>query len=117
MNAIILTGRITKDLILEQTQSGMAKCNFGLAVNKAKNEVDFFNCGAFGKNAETIVQYAKKGQMISIAGQINSSVVDKNGVKTTYWNVMVNQVSLIGDTVKQDQETKTQVVEEDDLPF
>lgn len=114
MNAIILTGRITKDLVLEQTQSGMARCNFGLAVNKAKGEADFFNCGAFGKTAETIVQYAKKGQMISIAGSINSTTKDNNGTKTTYWNVMVNQVSLIGDTVKQEKEKAEQF---DDLPF
>ena len=69
MNRVILMGRLTRDPEVRYTQgeSSSAIAKFGIAVDRRfKNrngeyEADFFNCTAFGKQAEFAEKYLKKG--------------------------------------------------------
>ena len=76
MNQVNLLGRLTKDPELKYGASGTAFCKFTLAVNRAfkKDEVDFINCTAFGKAAETIAEYVRKGDQFARGGRLQ---VDK----------------------------------------
>ena len=73
MNSVILTGRLTSKPELRYTSSNMANTNFSLAVDRNfKNqngevEVDFINCMAWNKLAETITKYCDKGNKIMIS--------------------------------------------------
>jgi len=78
-NKVILAGNLTRDPELRYTPSGTAIAKFGLAVNRKwkdsqtnemKEEVTFIDIDAFGRQAETIGQYLKKGRPILLEGRL-----------------------------------------------
>jgi single-strand DNA-binding protein len=79
INLTILGGNLTADPEMKYTSANLAICNFSIANNrkwKDKNtgqqqeEVSFFRCAAFGRTAETISQYFRKGSAIVIEGRL-----------------------------------------------
>jgi single-strand DNA-binding protein len=78
-NKVILIGNLTRDPELRFTSKGMAIAKLGIAVNRnwrdsatgeLKEEVTFVDVDAFGKQAETIGQFLKKGRPIMIEGRL-----------------------------------------------
>jgi len=77
-NKVILAGNLTRDPELRYTPKGTAIARIGLAVSRRwksetgelKEEVTFVDVDAFGKTAETIAQYMKKGRPILIEGRL-----------------------------------------------
>lgn len=77
-NKVILAGNLTRDPELRYTPKGTAVAKIGLAINRTwrtetgeqKEEVTFVDVDAFGKTAETIGQYFKKGRPILIEGRL-----------------------------------------------
>jgi single-strand DNA-binding protein len=77
-NKVILMGNLTRDPELRYTPKGTAVARLGLACNRKwksetgelKEEVTFVDVDAFGKTAETIGQYLKKGRPILIEGRL-----------------------------------------------
>jgi len=77
-NKVILAGNLTRDPELRYTPKGTAVARIGLACNRKwksdtgemKEEVTFVDVDAFGKTAETIGQYLKKGRPILIEGRL-----------------------------------------------
>lgn len=97
MNSTQLLGRLTKDPELKYGASGTAFCKFTLAVNRAfkKDETDFINCTAFGKAAETIAEYVKKGDQFAVTGRIQVDVYEKDGEKRYSTGIMVDGFTFI----------------------
>lgn len=92
MNRVILSGRLVKDIELQEKKEkkGDKKVytNFTLAVQRNKEEADFIDCVAFGNTAEFLDEYTSKGTKILIEGSINkSSYEDKDG--NTVYNTKV----------------------------
>jgi single-strand DNA-binding protein len=90
LNRALIFGNLTKDPELKSLPSGTKVTSFGVATNrtwKDKNgakqeEVTFHNVVAFGKQAEVLAQYMKKGKSIFVEGRItNRSWDDKDGTK------------------------------------
>lgn len=77
-NKVILAGNLTMDPEVMYLPTGTPVANFSIAVNRkwkteggeAKEEVSYFQVVAFGKTAETIGQYLKKGKPILIEGRL-----------------------------------------------
>jgi single-strand DNA-binding protein len=77
-NKVILAGNLTRDPELRYTPKGTAIARLGLAVNRRwrtetgelKDETTFVDVDAFGKTAETIAQYLKKGRSVLIEGRL-----------------------------------------------
>ncbi len=77
-NKVILAGNLTRDPELRYTPKGTAIARLGLACNRKwksetgemKEEVTFVDVDAFGKTAETIAQYLKKGRPILLEGRL-----------------------------------------------
>lgn len=77
-NKVILAGNLTRDPELRYTPKGTAVAKIGLAINRSwrdesgqqKEEVTFVDVDAFGKQAETIGQYLKKGRPILVEGRL-----------------------------------------------
>ena len=77
-NKVILVGNLTRDPELRYTPKGMAIAKIGIAVNRQwrsesgeqKEEVTFVDVDAFGKQAETIGQYLRKGRPLLIEGRL-----------------------------------------------
>ena len=98
MNVAILVGRLTADPELKYGQSGKAFAKFSLAVNRTfnRNETDFINCVAFGKTAELIAEYLRKGNRAGVQGEIRVSSYENNeGQKIRRTEILVNNVEFL----------------------
>ena len=77
-NKVILAGNLTRDPEMRYTPKGTAIAKFGLAVNRTwkneagetKEEVTFVDVDAFGRQAEVIAQYMKKGRPFLVEGRL-----------------------------------------------
>ena len=80
LNKVFLYGNLTRDPELKALPSGSQVANFGMATNRtykdkngAKQEAtEFHNVVAFGRTAEIIAQYVKKGRPIYVEGRIQT---------------------------------------------
>jgi single-strand DNA-binding protein len=107
MNKVIITGRLTADPELRQSQSGVASCKFTVACdrrfadkNTGKREADFISCLAFKNTAEFISRYFTKGKMIAVEGSLRTgSYKDKKHDDVTHYttDVLVDNVEFCGD--------------------
>lgn len=97
MNLVVLTGRLTRDPELKFGQSGKAYSRFSLAVDRPfqKGEADFINCVAFGKTAELIGEYLRKGRKVGVQGRIQMNRYEVNGEKRTSYDVLVDTVEFL----------------------
>ncbi|MBO4415570.1 MAG: single-stranded DNA-binding protein [Lachnospiraceae bacterium] len=87
MNKVIMMGRLTRDPEVRYSQgtSQTAIGRFSIAVDRrfkreGQPDADFFNCTSFGKQAEFVERYLKKGTKIVISGSVqNDNYTDKDG--------------------------------------
>lgn len=96
-NLVILTGRLTREPELKYGASGSAYCKFTLAVNRMKKDdpADFIFCSAFGKTAELIAQYVKKGNQLGVQGRIQQDTYEKDGEKISKTGVTVDKIEFL----------------------
>ena len=125
-------GRLTADVELRQTTSGIAVCNFTVAVdrpgtNKDNKITDFFDCTAWRQTAETICKYFKKGDPFGIIGSLqNDRYTDKDGNNRTKTEISVDQIFFLPRQKPREQNEETApttdtngfvLTETDELPF
>lgn len=90
INSVVLTGRLTKDADLRYTPAGKAVATFNLAVNrqfanaKGEHEADFPNVVIWGKSAETLANFTRKGTLIGITGRIQTRSYDNQQGQRVY---------------------------------
>jgi single-strand DNA-binding protein len=108
MNKFIGIGRLVRDAEIKELKGGKQLANFSIAITRAynKEQTDFINCVAWGKTAEYLGKYAKKGQLVSVDGELN---IDKVNDKY-YTKVNASSVSILsskGDVQEQTQTVQT----------
>ena len=99
MNTIVLTGRLTADIELKQTSTGIPVCSFTIAVKRphTKDTTDFINCVAWRNTAEFVSRYFKKGQMIAVTGCLTArNYADHAGSKRTIYEVVCDNCEFCG---------------------
>lgn len=103
-NKVIMLGRITKDLELKTTPSGVSVLTFSIAVDRrfqekgADRKSDFFNCVAWRNEAEFISRFFTKGSAILIEGELqNRSYKDKNGTEKWLTEIIVDRATFTGE--------------------
>ena len=104
-NKVILAGNLTRDPELRYTPGGKAIAKFGLAVNRTwtneagekKEEVTFVDIDAFGRQAEVVAQYMKKGKPFLVEGRLKlDQWEDKNThAKQSKLKVVLESFSFI----------------------
>ncbi len=98
INRVVLVGRLTRDVEVTKTQSGISLARFTVAVNRRYNrdQTDFINCVAWRQTADFLGQYAKKGALVSVEGSIQTSSYDNptTGQKVYRTEVSVDNASL-----------------------
>lgn len=99
MNRVILSGEIGSDITLKKTAAGQSLCNFSIEVKeKGKDGQErkyFFDCTAWGENAEHIDKYGFRGQHIAVDGKLQkSSYTNKENQKVYKTSVYVMDVEL-----------------------
>lgn len=102
MNMVALIGRLTRDAEVTFTSGGMAIAKFSLAVNKRKkvgdsweDEAHFFGCTLFGKSAEAIEEWLKKGKQVAITGELRQSRWEQDGQNRSKIEIVANSVQLL----------------------
>jgi single-strand DNA-binding protein len=105
-NKVILVGNVTRDPELRYTPKGVAIAKIGLAVNRtwrtdtgeSREEVTFIDIDAFGKQAETLGQYIKKGSPLLVEGRLKLDQWDdkQTGQKRSKLGVIVEGFQFLG---------------------
>ena len=100
VNNVVLVGRLTKDVELKYTQSGMAVAKFILAVNRqfkkdGQPDADFITCTAFSKTAENLANFMRKGSQIGVVGNIQTGSYDKDGTRVYTTDVICNNIQFL----------------------
>ena len=106
INRVVISGNLTRDPELRQTQSGTAVLGFGVAVNDRRRNnqtgewedyANFVDCTMFGTRAQAISQYLRKGLKVAIEGKLHySSWEDMNGGgKRSKIDVTVDEIEFM----------------------
>ncbi len=102
MNKVILMGRLTRDPDVRYSagENSRAYARFGIAVDRrfnrtAETTADFFNCVAFGRNAEFAEKYLRKGIKIALTGRLETgSYTNRDGQKVNTVDVIVDELEF-----------------------
>ena len=127
LNKVILAGRLTADVELKQTPSGVSVCSFTLAINRkfskegGQQQTDFIQCQAWRNTAEFIARYFKKGSALCISGSIQVRSWTDNNNQKRYATEVVADEAMFVDGKNDSQSAEAPDYEEmnadDDLPF
>ncbi len=128
MNSVVLVGRLTKDPVLRYTpDNNRAVADFTIAVDRAfkRDEADFIRIVTWGKQAENVANFLKKGSRCAVQGSIQTgSYVDKNGITRYTTDVVANQVEFLERAKSSDTQAQNDTQREDlrdfdesDIPF
>lgn len=104
MNSVQLLGRLARDPDVRYTagENPTAVARFTIACNRkykkdAEQEADFISCIAFGKTAEFIERYFRKGSSMALNGRIQTgSYTNKDGNKVYTTDVVVDSLEFVG---------------------
>ena len=104
-NKVILAGNLTRDPELRYTPKGTAVAKLGLAVNRSwttetgekREEATFVDVDAFGKQAEVISQYLRKGRSLLVEGRLRLETWDdkQTGAKRSKLGVVLESFSFL----------------------
>ena len=102
MNKIILMGRLTRDpdMRVSQGDNSFSIASFSIAVDRrfqknGEKETDFFNCTAFGKQADFVDRYLKQGTKILLTGRVeNDNYTNKNGEKVYSVKIICEEIEF-----------------------
>lgn len=100
MNKVIMMGRLTREPEVSSSASGTTFARFSIAVDRrfkreGDPDADFFNCTSFGKQAEFVEKYLKKGTKVVLSGRLeNNNYTNKDGQKVYDVRVMVDEIEF-----------------------
>lgn len=112
MNKVIMMGRLTRDPEITYTQSStpLAIGKFSVAIDrkfKKPNDTvtaDFFNCTTFGKQAEFVEKYLKKGTKVLVTGRLqNDNYTNKEGQKVYSTQIIVEEIEFAESKTSSDR--------------
>lgn len=105
LNRVLLIGRLTRDPELRQVGSGgNFMCRLSIANNRnyttngeRREEVSFFNCVAWGRQAEIINQYCRKGKQVAIDGRLQHRTWQgQDGKKQSTVDIVIENLQMLG---------------------
>jgi len=106
MNSITITGHLGRDIELRSLSDGTPVGGFSVADSQGRDKpAIWWRCSLFGKRAESLAPYLKKGQQVTIVGTVSErEYTDKDGQKRTSIDVRVNDLALQGGRPTEQQE-------------
>jgi len=102
INKAMLFGNLTRDPELRALPSGMNVVNFSIATNrtykdrdgKKQEQTDFHNVVVFGRQADVVNQYLKKGSSVFVEGRMQTRSWEKDGEKKYRTEVVADRVQF-----------------------
>lgn len=104
INRVFVTGNLTRDAELRDTQGGTSYLRMGVAVNdRRKNQQtgqwedypNFVDCVMFGTRAEAIARYLTKGTKVAVDGSLRYSSWERDGQRRSKLEVAVRDVEFM----------------------
>ena len=130
MNSITVAGTIGKDAEVKYLANGDAICNFSVADSQGRDKPTiWWNCGLYGKRAESLSQYLVKGQAVTVTGSVSEREwTDKEGNKRSLTEILASNMQMLeskgqgrGQDAVMDEPMPTyglgEPMPEDDVPF
>lgn len=128
INSVIVMGRLTSDVELKTTPSGVSVCRFNVALDRPtkqgeEKKTDFVSVVCWRGTADFVSKYFVKGQMIAVQGSIQTGSYEKDGVKRNTFDIVADKVSFCGSksenngTSEAPQADPLLVDTDDELPF
>lgn len=127
MNNVVLIGRLAREPEIRYTESELAIARFSLAVNRnylkqrdVEKTADFISIVAFGKTAENIDKFMKKGNQLALSGHIQTgSYTNKDGVKVYTTDVVAERIEFLSNKSqnKEDMSDGFEELEKEEIPF
>lgn len=109
VNQVVFVGNLVKDPEAYESKSNNI-ARFCIAVNREKDQVDYFPVITFKGTAKAVMDYLKKGSKVCVIGQMHSrKFEDDKKVQHTVYEVISNQVEFL-DTKKKEEP-------KDNLPY
>ncbi len=115
---------------MKVTPTGKSVCSFSLAVNRkfvqdGERQADFINCQLWGKSAETLEKYGKKGMLIGVEGRLQTrNYINQQGQTVYVTEVVAESFTFLEKKQSNDQPQFNDFetyggfeVNDDDLPF
>lgn len=122
MMNVTLVGRVGNDPEIKHFDSGTVKAQISLAVNRRRkdDQPDWFTCEAWGKTAEVIANYVRKGKQIAVRGSLK---FDRWNDKTTGAPceraiISIDEIELLGSKSEVNDSSDTEIaLSEADVPY
>ena len=124
VNKVILLGNVGRDPEIWSMPSGTQTANFSIATSykpKDRDEkTEWHNLVAFGKAAEIIRDYVKKGSRLYVEGRLDTQTWEKDGVKKYRTSIIVDEFCLLdsgGATRTSAPQQEQAEIDDSDIPF
>ena len=104
INKVVISGNLTRDAELRETQSGFQVLGFSVAVSdRRKNQLtgewedwtNFVDCAMFGNRAASVAGFLLKGTKVAIEGRLHYSSWEKDGQKRSKLDVTVDEIEFM----------------------
>lgn len=121
MNQVLLIGRLTRDPEVRYgAASQTAVARFTIAIDRGKDRdgndrgADYPSIVCFGKTAENVERFVKKGQLVGVTGSIHTDSYEKDGKKIYTTEVQAQRVEFLGKSGTSETGNVSQI---DENPF
>jgi single-strand DNA-binding protein len=110
LNQIVLVGRLTRNITVNESDSGIKVATIPLAIPRSfKNsdgtyDTDFVDCVAFDQIANNTSEYCEKGDIVGVKGRIQTRIVDKEGQKENVMEIIAEKVTFLSSHTKEEKE-------------
>lgn len=105
MNEVLLCGRTCGEWKTRKYGEGKTFVTNTLAIQEGKDKTEFVSVTAFGKTAEVLYKFVKKGDKVLVEGSIHTSVSEKDGKKQYFTTVVVIRAELLPNARKTKKES------------
>lgn len=107
MNTFNVIGRVSKDIVLEQTKTGKSATKINLAIRNGKDDTTFLTIKVFGVQAENVSKYCTKGSQLAITGTIrNNNYEDDKGNKHYEYSFIGQNIEFLSKSTDSTTEDK-----------
>lgn len=104
INRVVLVGRLTRDVEVRKTASGLSVATFTVACDRRiargqdgnnQQSADFISCVVWRQAADFLGSYARKGALVGVEGRIQTRNYDRDGQKVYITEVVCDTVNLL----------------------
>lgn len=122
INQVTVSGNLTRDSELRQTQNGTSVLTFCVAVNERRKNPqgewedypNYIDCVTYGKRAEAVHQYFAKGAKVCVSGRLHWSQWETEGKRRSKVEVVADELEFMS---RQEKPQQVSYYADEDIPF